>query len=369
MKIIFILITFHTVAIAQIANASFFPSVRSINPGVAHLRENGFVALEASNTEIEKKQDILTGGILDGITTTVELEKKTFFYASRGKGISFEALVDQETGVRTEGFKTSSYERKTTTEADSTIAQGILDLGFIGILFAAGKYTNFDDFHVDEIPNLNRITNDIALDYALTRIGSAIEIKGISIGAFYSVQSAKGSVDTILYNPTTGAKNDPEVSDLEYETKSYGAGIGYNTKNMHFEFSIEKIIEQSLDQSNTYLVEYDTPTKGERISAIAELRISKLSLGARVRQIKGNYADIEQLVSSNMLFLNLEEQESRLETSFNFSYGDSKGFSISGFYTASSSETEEESDVLRNDLEYDTETTINAYGLSLSYVY
>lgn len=69
-------------------------------------------SIEASKTEIEKKQDILTGGIQDRVTTTVELDKRTFFFASRGKGISFEALFDQESGTRTEGFRTSSYERK-----------------------------------------------------------------------------------------------------------------------------------------------------------------------------------------------------------------------------------------------------------------
>lgn len=369
MKIIISIIFLSTTALAQIANSSFFPNMRSINPGVSHLRQKGFVSIDASKTEIIQKQDVQTGGIQDGITTTVDLDKRTLFYASRGGGISFEALVDQEEGTRTEGFKTSSYERKTTTEGSSSVMQGIIDVGFLGILIAKANYENFNDFHVDEVPNLNRITHDTQLDYELMRIGSAFEIKGISIGAFYSIQTASGQVDSILYNPTTGAKNNPEINELEYETISYGAGVGYTNKSYHFELSLEKITDQKLKQSNTYLLELETPSTGERISAIGEVRFGKLSLGLRVRQIKGNFADLEQLISSNMLYLNTEEQDSRLENAFNFSYGDPKGLSISGFYSTSSAQTEEESQVLRNDIDYETQTVTASYGLSLSYVY
>lgn len=368
-KIILISIFLSSYCYAQIANASFFPNMRSINPGVSHLRTNGFISLDASKTEIIQKQDVQTGGIQDGITTTVDLDKRTLFYASRGGGISVEALIDQEVGTRTEGFETSSYERKTTTEGESSVMQGIIDLGLVGILIAKANYSNFNDFHVDEVPNLNRITHDTDLEYTLTRIGTAIEVKGISIGAFYSMQTAKGQVDSILYNPTTGAKNDPEVNELEYETISYGAGIGYTTKTFHFEFSLEKISEQKLKQSNTYLLELDTPSTGQRLSGIAEARFGKLSLGIRLRQVKGNFADLEQLISSNMLYLNAEEQDTRLENSFNFSYGDSKGISLSGFYSTSNTETEEESQVLRNNIDYDTETQITSYGISINYVY
>ena len=124
-----------------------------------------------------------------------------------------------------------------------------------------------------------------------------------------------------------------------------------------------------MKQSNTYLLELDTPSTGQRLSGIAEARFGKLSLGIRLRQVKGNFADLEQLISSNMLYLNAEEQDTRLENSFNFSYGDSKGISLSGFYSTSNTETEEESQVLRNNIDYDTETQITSYGISINYVY
>jgi hypothetical protein len=357
------------IAFAQIANNSFFPNNRSINPGVAHLREKGFLSLESSKTSISKKQDILTGGILDGVSTDVELEKTTFFGAGKVGFMGIEVLADKENGTTIEGFETSSYERKTTTEGSSSVVNGVLDLGIVGVMLASANYAYDYDFHVDEPPNLNRETHKKELEYNLLRIGSAFEFKGISIGAFYSVQTAEGEVESILYNPTNGVPAPSEYSDLEYETISYGIGLGYVSKKYHFELSLEKITDQDLKQSNTYLYDENTPTKGQRLSGVAEVRFGKLSLGFRARQIEGGFADLEQLISSNMLYLDAEEGSSRLETSFNFAYGDSKGLSISGFYSTSNVETEEESDLLDNGETYDTTIETISYGVSLSYVF
>ena len=354
---------------AQIANASFFPSVRSINPGVSHLREQGFLSLDSSKTSIKKHQDIQTGGILDGISTDVELNKTTFFRAGKGPGITIELLLDQEDGERTESFATSNYSRTTTTSGKSSVMGGILDLGLFGVMMSKAKYTYFYDFHVDEVPNLNRETHDFDIDYDLLRFGFATEILNLSIGAFYSVQTGEGSVDSILYNPTTGAKNTPEVSTLEYETIMYGAGIGYKSKQYHLEISLEQITEQSGKQSNDYLYEIVIPEKGSRLSFVGEIKLGKIGLGFRVRQINGNFNDIEELISSNMLYLNTDETTSRLENSLNFSYGSGGGFSFSGFYSTSKSNTQEESELLDNDIEYDTTLESTAYGISISYIY
>jgi hypothetical protein len=357
------------IALAQIANNSFFPNNRSINPGVAHLRTKGFFSLESNQTNISKKQDIQTGGILNGVSTDVELNKTTFFGAGKISFIGLELIADQESGTTIEGFETSSYQRRTTTEGSSSVLNGVLDLGLIGVMLGKASYQYDYDFHVDTPPNLNRETHNKELEYNLLRVGSAFVIKGISIGGFYSVQTAEGEVESFLYNPTTGVPAPAEYSSLEYETISYGLGLGYTSNKLHIEFSLEKITNQSLKQSNTYLYEEDTPTKGQRISAVAETKFGKLSLGYRIRQIEGGFADIEQLISSNMLYLNADENSKRLENSFNFSYGDSKGLSLSGFYSISEVETKEESDLLDNGFKYDTTIKTTSYGLSLSYVF
>jgi len=369
MKVLSLFIFFSSDLFAQIASSSFFPNVRSINPGIAHLRTQGFILAESSKTQINKNQDIQSGGILDGVNTKVNLDKTTVFRAGKGPGITIELLADKETGKSVESFETSSYKRSTTTEGSSSVINGVLDLGFIGVMKATANYEYFFDFHVDEVPNLNRETHDKELNYDLTRIGTAFRLFGLSWGAYYSVQSAKGEVKSYLYNPTTGVRAPAESSDLKYETISYGLGTSYVTKKFHIEVSLEKITDQKLKQSNTYLYEEETPTKGQRLSFIGEVKLGKLALGFRVRQIEGGFTDIEQLISSNMLYLNSDESTNRLENSFNFSYGAEKGISFSGFYSTSSLQTQEESDLIDDGTKFDTQTDTVAYGLGISYLY
>jgi hypothetical protein len=352
---------------AQIANTSFFPSMRSINPGVSHLRKDGFMAVNSSKTNIVRQQDIVSAGLEDGIKTEVELDKTTVFRAGKGPGMTIELLFDQESGTRTESMSFPTFDRSTTTSGSSSVMGGTLDLGFVGVSVSKATYEYLFDFNVGETPSLNRETHKTELEYTLTRVGTAFEISGYSIGAFYSQQTAEGSVKSHLYNPSDGVKAPVELSSLEYETISYGTGLGYVSAKYHFEASMEQIISQSVKQDNTYLIEIEEPSKGSRVTVIAEGKFGKLGLGVRVRQINGNFTDLEQLISSNMLYSNAEDSDSRLENSFNFSYGSGKGFSLSGFYSTSKSETEEENQLF--DDKYPTTTTTTAYGLGVSYIY
>ena len=359
-----------SIASAQIATSSFFPKVKTINPGIAHLRRSGFLSIDSSKSIINKKQDINAAGIIDGVNTEVNLNKTTFYRAGKGPGVTVELLFDREEGTKKEYFETPTYERSIITNGSSSTYGAIIDLGLFGINLSKGAYDNFLDFHVGETPNLNRITHDTSLNYDLIRLGTSFNLLGVSIGGFYSSQRSSGSVNSILYNPSNGNKNSPEVSLLEYETISYGVGISRSTDKVHLEASLEKTTSQSLKQSNTYLLELETPNMGERISLIGELRLGSFAFGLRVRQINGNYSDFDQLISSNILYLNTDEQDSRLENSFNFTYGSGRGYSLSGFYTTSELNTEEPSQ-FENDKSntYNTIIKSTSYGLSLNYTY
>jgi hypothetical protein len=117
------------------------------------------------------------------------------------------------------------------------------------------------------------------------------------------------------------------------------------------------------------LIEIEEPSKGSRVTVIAEVKFGKIGLGLRARQIDGNFTDLEQLISSNMLYANADSSASRLENSFNFSYGSGKGFSLSAFYTTSKSETQEKNQIFDDGEKYTTTTSTTAYGLGVSYVY
>ncbi len=87
----------------------------------------------------------------------------------------------------------------------------------------------------------------------------------------------------------------------------------------------------------------------------------------RLRSIKGSYVDLEDIISSNILYDTVGEDDTRNEASFNFSLGDSKGFSPSAFYTQSEVTTNELSPVFDNGLKYKAVTKTKAFGVNLSY--
>ncbi|MNU11697.1 hypothetical protein D3C72_2597550 [compost metagenome] len=65
----------------------------------------------------------------------------------------------------------------------------------------------------------------------------------------------------------------------------------------------------------------------------------------------------------------MSSSDTRMETSFNFSYGSDKGFTYSAFYTQSESKSEEVSTIFGGDTEYPATTKSTAYGVNVSYYF
>ena len=82
----FILVLFPRVIFGQITDASFFPAMRSINPGVAHLRKVGFISVDVNKKDIKKKHEVTAGNLVDGIKTNTTLTKGTLFWGAKGGG-------------------------------------------------------------------------------------------------------------------------------------------------------------------------------------------------------------------------------------------------------------------------------------------
>lgn len=354
---------------AQNAISSFFPSVRTVNPAILHKRVHGFLAIEHKKTTLKKHQDILTGGILDGVNTEVNLDKNNFYRSGKGPGITFDLLYDQEDGTKVEEFETSSYQRKTETNGKTKTFGGSLDLGGFGVSIKKAEYHNFYDFHVDEVPSLNRETHETELDYLEHIYGVSFTFSGIDFGVYHGRREASGDVSSILYNPSTGAKNDPEVSKIKLKSTIQGVGVGYSSQKFKFEVSYEEQSKTSVSQSNTYLYEYPESDKASKLSLLSELRLSLFSVGFKVSKIAGNFYTFDELISSRVIYVNANEKDARLESTFNFTFGDSLGYSVSGFYSFSSVDYEEESELLDNGELYDTNIKEIKYGASVSYVY
>ncbi len=355
-------------AYAQITDASFFPSMRSINPGVVHMRKGGFISGDYGKKKNEKVHDITAGGIVGGVKTDVDLTKKTFFGAAATRFISTEILFDQEEGEKTEFINSTTRGKRTITdEADSTYYGGMFDFRFFGVSYAGANYNYTNNFRVGTPPDLTARDEAKELNYTNLKIGSAIKIGNFRVGAFFMNQKADGDYSYTFYDPATGNKGSTEKTDVKLDSKGFGFGVGYSVPSFRTEASLEKITSTNLDIDENYPGTSNKPDPASRISFVAEARFKWFSLGARVRSIKGNYVDLEDIISNNLLYDSFGPDDTRTETSFNFSLGDSKGFSPSAFYTQSDVTTNEEDTVFNTGNKYKARTKARAYGVNLSY--
>jgi hypothetical protein len=363
-------ITVSSSALAQIADSSFFSSVRSINPGVAHQRAQALISLDVSKKDIKKNHEVTTGGIVGGVQTDVALQKNTLFAATKGSFATFEVLADRETGKKVEHINSTTYgERDVTNNATSTYMGGIVDFRLIGVSYATANYETFNKFRVGTPPSVSANDMKTALNYTLLKYGSALNLNGFTFGVFGMNKKSNGDYTYTFYDPATGNPGSTEVWPATTEATGYGAGIGYTSKTFRIEVSTEQMSAADLKADDNPLDKIKAAPESSRLSLSVEARFGKLALGARVRNNVGNFTDLEDLISSNLLYGEMAASDTRLETSFNFSYGSDRGFTYSAFYSQSVSKTDEESTIFTNGIKYPATTTSTAMGVNVSYYF
>lgn len=357
-------------AVAQITDASFFPSVKSINPGVSHLRQFGFVAVDASKKNIEKKHDVTMGGIVGGINTDVDLDKRTFFAAGRGRTINGEVLFDQESGTRSENINSPSNGNRTVkNKASSSYIGGLVDFKYFGVSYSGANYDYTNKFRVGSVPSISAHDEKQDLTYKTFKIGTALKIKGIRIGGYFLDQKGDGDYTYTFYDPSTGNQGTTEKFAVSSTAKGYGAGIGFTLPRFRSEISLEKMYDTELKIPTDYPREIKQPESSSRMTLVGEVKVYFISLGIRYRSIKGNYADMEDIISSSLLYDKMGPDDVRTETSFNFSLGNTKGFSPSAFYTQSEVSANEIEPIFESGEKFKSRTKSKAYGVNLSYLF
>lgn len=354
---------------AQIADASFFPSVKSINPGIAHLRTTGFLAADFSKKTVEKDHQVTAGGIIGGIQTDVDLQKTTLFRAGKGRGITTEFLFDQEKGNKKESIRTKTQgDRTIKSTAESKYYGGILDLHFFGISYSGADYDYGYKFRIGSPPSVSAKDVTTKLGYTNIKVGTAFKIYNVAFGAYGLNQKSKGNYTYTFFDPTSGAQGTTEKYPTSTSVKGYGVGLGYTTTILRLESSLEKMYDNTLKLSKDYPMEVKKAPDSSRISFVGEARFKHFAIGGRVRNIKGNYRDLEDIISSNLLYGEMGANDTRMETTFNFSFGVQKGFTCSAFYTQSKNNVKEKSPVFTDD-KFKAIITSKAYGFNVSYIY
>ena len=364
------LISFSLSALAQIADGSFFPSVRSINPGIAHQRAQALAAFDISQKKVEKNHEVTTGGIVGGIQTDVDLQKNTLFYASKGKFVTFEVLADQETGKKVEHINSTTYgERNVENTASSSYFGGIVDFKLVGLSYSAAKYNIDYEFRAGTPPDVSAKDIKTNIDYNLIKIGSAFNFKGFTFGVFGMEKKSDEEYAYTYYDPTTGLEGTTEIWPATSSATGYGVGLGYTSKTFRMEVSTEQMSKSKVKYDDNPMEIIKQAPASSRTSVAVEARLGKLSLGARIRNNVGNYTDLEDLISSNLLYGEMSASDSRMETSFNFGFGSDKGFTFSAFYTQSESKADEESTIFANGTKYPSKTKSTAFGGNVSYYF
>lgn len=344
--------------------------MRSINPGVAHLRKVGFISVDMNKKDIKKQHDVTSSQLLNGIQTNTSLTKGTLFWGGKGGGwVTPEVVIDSEKGEQVVKSEFTTFTRTQVNEASSTFHSFLLDFRFFGISYSGANYTYLNKFRVGTPPDANFFDHNHDQDYKNLKIGTALAYRGFRLGGFvYSITST-GQWDYTFYNPTTGNAGSTENFPVETSAQGYGVGFGYTHPHFRFEISQEALTANKLTVTGSFPRDITNPDTAQRSSFVLETRLKWFSAGIRYRMMKGNYFDLEDIISSNLLYGNLSKTDERDEMSLNFSLGSSKGLSFSASYSISTVKGLEEDPILLNDEFYPVKTTSRAMGVNVSYVY
>jgi hypothetical protein len=355
---------------AQMVDASFFNSVRTINPGIIHQAKNCLVTADLSKEEDKKVHDVTLGGIVGGINTNVDLKKTDGFAAIRSTFLNTELLYDKTIGSYEQTINSTTHGNRVISDnATSNFFGAILDLYIVGVGYSTSNFSYLDEFRVDTIPNLVAHDEQKDLKYTNLKVGSAFSLSLLRFGFYYYDQSATGNYSYTYYDGTSGNKGSTETTSVKLKSKGLGAGIGFTLPKIRSELSYEKMYGHTLLIDTSYPGSYSTPSNSSRATFVGEVKIFSLGLGVRYRIIKGNFIDLNDIITSSLLYEKIQSSDIRKEISFNFSLGDSKGISPSAFYTFSKVTTSETSPVFDNGTSFEARTTTKAMGVSLSYVF
>jgi hypothetical protein len=365
--IILILISSRTIY-AQMASASIFPTMKSVNPATLGNRPQGQLTVSLSKDEIDKKYDLLSGDIGKA---NIEIDNKSFYYGGKGNSfLNFEAFIFDSSGDRKTSLQSGGvYSEDVINNISFSYNEISMSVGkYLGVSYATKEYqdtTNFN-FSFDGQTFQDEYTRD--LEGGVYKLGLVLPFKVIRVAVNYE------SSDIDTYNTTNNPVYYPEGPGF-IKTTIIGAAIGITTKKIHLEAGYEMSSTRTVmnplydpDPAFQHPAEDET-LKSSRISATAEMVWGKLLLGYTMRLYRDGFQDTENLIFNELAFTD-EAGNDRTEQIFNFGWGRTKGFTIGGSASISKTETKELFP-LYNPVngKFDTEIEQKSIALNVGYVW
>lgn len=334
---------------AQMAAASLFSEMKSINPAVILGRQKGQYTLVGTKDNYEKTQDIS-----EAVDAELESEITGFSFFRGGKMgglITTELTLISQAGERDIKFR-GSDPIDMTSEVNFTYTQFAFSLGqHLGFAITNQSYKLDQKFSLDMGGTLLESDEEITRDSVGMKVGLVYPIGILRLAAYYEVVNADQEVKS--ERPAL-----PE-SSTSPENIFVGVGVGVVTPNFHFEVSVEQFQNPELGLLEPE--DADDPDPRTRMSLTVEGKVFGITLGYTGRQYNDGYLDQEQTVTNQLVFGN--SLESRIEHIVNFSLGGESGLSFGGSFSISEVEGEEPSPIEPAALENKYDTTSKHMGV------
>ena len=349
---------------AQMATASIFGSMKSVNPAVIGQRHAGQVTVigQADNYDREQKLSTATGFFFDGTDKKeTTINKYSAFYGGKGGGFLTTEATAKTVAADIEGSLVDTTNNdKISYSSDATSNYANVGLGFgksLGLGYSYYDYAHTDKLNATLSGQPIEVNTDISITVHAFTGGFSQRFIGLDWGAYIThsimtsdIKSGGGGVSTSGTGKSTTS------------SQSVGVAVGRTSKVFHFEIGYEKDLDDVSGGSGQ-------PTLSPaRFSLVAETKMGGLTLGYRGRYFIDSYDDLETTTSNRLVYAGLAD-EPRLEHTVNFSLGKDKGLSFSGSVSYSKVENEEKNTLFIVDAKQPTTTTAMGVQVSVGYAF
>jgi len=359
-------ILFGQSAQAQIANPSIFSEMKSINPAVISGRKQGQFTFIASKDELKTEQD--TSALLGAggsETNLTEMTQISVFRGGKGSGMTTEFGFKMVDGKVKSTVTNAGKENVTESEASSMGLQ--LNYGFsesFGIGFSLSTYKRDYTTKFEDSGTTYDLESVIDTKFFSVKPGFRFGSSAFRIGTFVEAVKQSGTMTSENFVQGKIVKDEMEPAGMSFIV---GAAVGLSAGKTNLELSYEGMPMAGGDVPEGQS-EADAPPKPMRLSLLIEGKAFGITLGYKGSMYKGMFMELENILSSQLLYPN-PGTDARLEHTVNFSFGGDKGLSIGGSAYISNTKGEKPSSSFFGNTKYPTTEKAMGYGVKVGYVW
>jgi len=328
-----------SLTLAQLAEASFFGEIKSVNPAVIGRRTSGSLTLIGKVDQVSKTQELRVADEFSSdadSSSKIDINSVSFFRGGKGPGFTTEVFADVTNGKRTDSLKDKTLNEaldKSNTASSSMFYYG-MGLGrYLGISVALVDYKSSEQFAASYGGSTFKVDTNAKVTGIDAKFGSCIEMGIMDIGLFLNAIQIKSDITSAQSAESSPDKPEDDTGGSSMMALA-GVAFGFATKSFHFELGHETALKSDTDPQTGKTM---TPS---RSTLTIEGKWGSFALGYTGKYIKDGFTDTDKIIFNQYVYGN-SAVDPRLENSINFSLGSSKGHTFSGSASYSSAMSEE----------------------------